>query len=69
MIYLKLSLNLIVPVLINIMRKHIKKKIVKNRPAKCVVCSKILTTTDMCYSNNIEKCWGCDKLGVQTQLF
>jgi hypothetical protein len=51
------------------MRKHIKKKIVKNRPAKCVVCSKILTTTDMCYSNNIEKCWGCDKLGVQTQLF
>jgi len=51
------------------MRKHFKKQVVRNTPKKCVSCSKVLTTIDMCYSNDSTKCWSCDKLAVQTQLF
>ena len=51
------------------MKKHHAKKVVRKTPAKCVLCSKVLTTIDMCYSDDIHKCWSCDKLPVQTQLF
>ena len=51
------------------MRKHHAKKIVRNIAKKCVSCQKVLTTIDMCYSSDINKCWQCDKLPVQTQLF
>jgi len=51
------------------MKKHFKKQVVRSTPKKCVSCSKTLTTTDMCYSNDSTKCWSCDTLPVQTQLF
>jgi hypothetical protein len=50
-------------------KKHFTKQVVRNTPKKCVSCSKVLTTIDMCYSSDINTCWKCDKLPKQIELF
>ena len=41
-------------------KKYYKKQVVRNTQKKCVSCSKILTTIDMCYSSNLDYCFACD---------
>ena len=50
-------------------KKHFKKQVVRNTPKKCVSCEKVLTTIDMCYSNDINECFRCNSQPKQTQLF
>ena len=50
-------------------KKHFKKQVVRNTQEKCVSCSKVLTTIDMCYSNDVRKCWNCDKENKEKDLF
>ena len=49
--------------------KHFKKAVVRNTQKRCEICDNILTTIDMCYSNDARKCWGCDKENKEKDLF
>jgi hypothetical protein len=49
--------------------KHYKKVVVKKTQKRCEVCDSILTTIDMCYSNDVRKCWNCDKENKEKDLF
>ena len=49
--------------------KHFKKAVVKNTQKRCEICDNILNTIDMCYSNDIRKCWTCDKENKEKELF
>ena len=51
------------------MKKHHAKKVVRNIPAKCISCSKVLTTIDMCYSSDIKECFRCNSQPKQIELF
>ncbi len=42
--------------------KKYYKILTKNTKQKCKVCDKKITTTDVLYSSNLERCWECDRL-------
>lgn len=50
-------------------KKHFKKQVVRNTQLKCISCSKVLTTIDMCYSSDIKECFKCNSQPKQINLF
>ena len=49
--------------------KHYNKSAIRKTQKRCEICDNILNTIDMCYSNDIRKCWNCDKEKKEKDLF